>query len=31
MERLQPAGITRAGLLTGFPLVWAEQRATLDA
>lgn len=27
MEGRQPAGMTMAGLLTGFPVVWAEQRA----
>jgi hypothetical protein len=31
MEGRQPAGMTMAGLLTGFPLVWAEQRAVLGA
>jgi len=30
MEGRQPAGMTMAGLLTGFPVVWAEQRTTLD-
>ena len=29
MEGRQPAGMTMAGLLTGFPVVWAEQRVTL--
>jgi len=27
LEGRQPAGMTMAGLLTGFPVVWAEQRA----
>ena len=31
MEGRQPAGMTMAGLLTGFPVVWAEQRAALEA
>jgi hypothetical protein len=31
MEGRQPAGMTMAGLLTGFPVVWAEQRAALGA
>jgi hypothetical protein len=31
MEGKQPAGMTMASLLTGFPVVWAEQRATLEA
>jgi hypothetical protein len=31
MEGRQPAGMTMAGLLTGFPVVWAEQRARLRA
>ncbi len=31
MEGRQPAGMTMAGLLTGFPVVWAEQRAVLGA
>ena len=29
MEGRQPAGMTMAGLLTGFPVVWAEQGAAL--
>ncbi len=29
MEGKQPAGMTMASLLTGFPAVWAEQRAAL--
>jgi hypothetical protein len=31
MEGRQPAGMTMAGLLTGFPVVWAEQRTVLGA
>ena len=31
MEGRQPAGMTMAGLLRGFPVVWAEQRAVLGA
>ena len=31
MEGRQPAGMTMAGLLTGFPVVWAEQRAAIEA
>ena len=31
MEGRQPAGMTMAGLLMGFPVVWAEQRAVLGA
>ena len=31
MEGRQPAGMTMAGLLTGVPVVWAEQRAVLGA
>ena len=31
LEGRQPAGMTMAGLLTGFPVVWAEQRAVLGA
>ena len=31
MEGRQPAGMTMAGLLTGFPVVWAELRAVLGA
>jgi hypothetical protein len=29
MEGRQPAGNTMAWLLTGFPVVWVEQRAAL--
>jgi hypothetical protein len=29
MEGRQPAGMTMAGLLMGFPVGWAEQRAVL--
>jgi hypothetical protein len=29
MEGRQPVGMTMAGLLTGFPVVWAEQGAAL--
>ena len=31
MQGRQPAGMTMAGLLTGFPVVWAEQHAVLRA
>ena len=31
MDGRQPARMTMAGLLTGFPVVWAEQRAALEA
>ncbi|CAN1532747.1 hypothetical protein MCEMIH16_03124 [Caulobacteraceae bacterium] len=31
MEGRQPAGLTMVVLLTGFPVVWAEQRAALGA
>ena len=30
MEGRQPARMTMAGLLMGFPVGWAEQRATLE-
>lgn len=30
LEGRQPVGMTMAGLLTPFPLVWAEQRAALE-
>jgi hypothetical protein len=31
LEGRQPFGMTMAGLLTPFPLMWAEQRAALGA
>jgi hypothetical protein len=31
MDGRQPARMTMAGLLKGFPVVWAEQRARLGA
>ena len=31
LEGRQPVGMTMAGLLTPFPVAWAEQRAALGA